>query len=89
MYYFMCLFYHLLAKNKSLLKKYLKLINFNFFRSSYEDFANLLFQVFCYHQVKNKMTKESHKNKYLELAKKLNYPYFNKKFLLEYTSAKK
>ena len=89
MYYFMCLFYHLLAKNKSEIKKYLKLINFNFFRSSYEDFANLLFQVFCYHQVKNKMTKESHKNKYLELAKKLNYPYFNKKFLLEYTSAKK
>ena len=89
MYYFMCLFYHLLAKNNSEIKKYLKLINFNFFRSSYKDFADLLFQVFRYHQVKNKTTKESYKKKYLELAEKLNYPYFNEKFLLEYTRVKK
>ena len=86
MYYFMCLFYYQLANNKSETNKYLKLINFNLISSSYEDFADLLFQVFYYHRVKNKTTKESHKNKYLELAKKLNYPYFNKKFLLEYTS---
>ena len=89
MYYFMCLFYHQLAKNKSETNKYLKLINFNLIRSSYEDFTDLLFQVFCYHQVKNKKIKKSHKNKYLELAEKLNYPYFKEKFLLEYTSAKK
>jgi hypothetical protein len=85
----MCLFYHQLAKNKSETNKYLKLINFNLIRSSYEDFTDLLFQVFCYHQVKNKKIKKSHKNKYLELAEKLNYPYFKEKFLLEYTSAKK
>ena len=89
MYYFMCLFYYQSIKNKAEIKKYLKLININFFKSCYEDFTNLLFQVFWYHQVKNKTTKESHRNKYLELAEKLNYPYFDEKFLLEYISAKK
>ncbi len=89
MYYFMCLFYYQSIKNKAEIKKYLKLININFFKSCYEDFINLLFQVFWYHQVKNKTTKESHRNKYLELAEKLNYPYFDEKFLLEYISAKK
>ncbi len=89
MYYFMCLFYYQSIKNKAEIKKYLKLININFFKSCYEDFTNLLFQVFWYHQVKNKSTKESHRNKYLELAEKLNYPYFDEKFLLEYISAKK
>ena len=89
MYYFMCLFYYQLDNNRSETNKYFKLINFNLIRSSYEDFADLLFQVFYYHRVKNKTTKESHKNKYLELAEKLNYPYFNEKFLLEYTNAKK
>ena len=89
MYYFMCLFYYQSIKNKVEIKKYLKLININFFKSCYEDFINLLFQVFWYHQVKNKTTKESHRNKYLELAEKLNYPYFDEKFLLEYISTKK
>ena len=49
----------------------------------------LLFQIFWYHHVKNKTTKEFHKNKYLELAEKLNYSYFDEKFLLEYTSIQK
>ena len=89
MYYFMCLFYYQSIKNKAEIKKYLKLTNINFFKSCYEDFTNLLFQVFWYHRVKNKTTKESHRNKYLELAEKLNYPYFDEKFLLEYISAKK
>ena len=89
MYYFMCLFYYQSIKNKAEIKKYLKLININFFKSCYEDFINLLFQVFWYHQAKNKTTKESHRNKYLELAEKLNYPYFDEKFLLEYISTKK
>jgi hypothetical protein len=89
MYYFMCLFYYQSIKNKVEIKKYLKLININFFKSCYEDFINLLFQVFWYHQAKNKTTKESHRNKYLELAEKLNYPYFDEKFLLEYISTKK
>ena len=89
MYYFMCLFYYQSVKKKAEIKKYLKLININFFKSCYEDFTNLLFQVFWYHRVKNKTTKESHRNKYLELAEKLNYSYFDEKFLLEYTSAKK
>ena len=89
MYYFMCLFYYQSIKNKVEIKKYLKLININFFKSCYEDFINLLFQVFWYHQAKNKTTKESHRNKYLELAEKLNYPYFDEKFLLDYISAKK
>ena len=89
MYYFMCLFYYQSIKNKAEIKKYLKLININFFKSCYEDFTNLLFQVFWYHRVKNKTTKESHRNKYLELAEKLNYPYFDEKFLLEYISTKK
>ena len=89
MYYFMCLFYYQSIKNKAEIKKYLKLININFFKSCYEDFTNLLFQVFWYHRVKNKTTKESHRNKYLELAEKLNYPYFDEKFLLDYISAKK
>jgi len=89
MYYFMCLFYYQSIKNKAEIKKYLKLTNINFFKSCYEDFTNLLFQVFWYHRVKNKTTKESHRNKYLELAEKLNYSYFDEKFLLEYTSAKK
>ena len=89
MYYFMCLFYYQSIKNKAEIKKYLKLTNINFFKSCYEDFINLLFQVFWYHQAKNKTTKESHINKYLELAEKLNYPYFDEKFLLEYISTKK
>jgi hypothetical protein len=89
MYYFMCLFYYQSIKNKVEIKKYLKLININFFKSCYEDFINLLFQIFWYHQAKNKTTKESHRNKYLELAEKLNYPYFDEKFLLEYISTKK
>jgi len=89
MYYFMCLFYYQSIKNKVEIKKYLKLININFFKSCYEDFINFLFQVFWYHQAKNKTTKESHRNKYLELAEKLNYPYFDEKFLLEYISTKK
>ena len=89
MYYFMCLFYYQSIKNKVEIKKYLKLININFFKSCYEDFINLLFQIFWYHQAKNKTTKESHRNKYLELAEKLNYPYFDEKFLLDYISAKK
>ena len=89
MYYFMCLFYYQSIKNKAEIKKYLKLTNINFFKSCYEDFTNLLFQVFWYHRVKNKTTKESHRNKYLELAEKINYPYFDEKFLLEYISAKK
>lgn len=89
MYYFMCLFYYQSIKNKVEIKKYLKLININFFKSCYEDFINLLFQVFWYHQTINKTTKESHRNKYLELAEKLNYPYFDEKFLLEYISTKK
>ena len=89
MYYFMCLFYYQSIKDKAEIKKYLKLININFFKSCYEDFTNLLFQVFWYHQVKNKTTKESHRNKYLELAEKLNYSYFDEKFLLDYISAKK
>ena len=89
MYYFMCLFYYQSIKNKVEIKKYLRLININFFKSCYEDFINLLFQVFWYHQTINKTTKESHRNKYLELAEKLNYPYFDEKFLLEYISTKK
>jgi hypothetical protein len=89
MYYFMCLFYNQSVKNKAEVKKYLKLINVSFFKPCYEDFADLLFQIFWYHHVKNKTTKESHKNKYLELAEKLNYSYFDEKFLLEYTSIQK
>jgi len=64
-------------------------LNVSFFKSCYQDFADLLFQIFWYHQVKNKTTKESYKNKYLELAEKLNYSYFDEKFLLEYTSIQK
>ena len=89
MYYFMCLFYNQSVKNKAEIKKYLKLINVSFFKSCYQDFADLLFQIFWYHHVKNKTTKEFHKNKYLELAEKLNYSYFDEKFLLEYTSIQK
>lgn len=84
MYYLMCLFYYQSINDKAELKKYLKLINIDFFRYSYEDFTGLLFQIFYYHQARNKNVKQFHRNEYLKLVEKLNYPYFNENFLLDY-----
>ena len=81
MFYLMCMFYHKLTQNKS---KYKKLFSLNNIRYSYEDYVKLLYSVFLYSEVKTKPLKEAVKNDYIQLNKKLKYPYFSEAYLTNY-----
>ena len=84
LFYLMGMFYHKLTQNKSNQSTYKKLYNLNNTRHSYEHYITLLHSIFLYSEAKTKPLKEAIKNDYIQLNKKLAYPYFSEAYLINY-----
>ena len=84
LFYLMGMFYHKLTQNKSNQSTYKRLFSLNNTRHSYEDYVTLLHSVFLYSEAKTKPLKETIKNDYIQLNKKLAYPYFSEAYLINY-----
>ncbi len=83
-YYLMCMFYNKLINNNPEKKKFSKLFNPNELQSSYEEYITLLILIFNYSETGSKNLKARYKQKYMDLARELNYPYFLEDLLDNY-----
>lgn len=83
-FYLMSAFYFKLTKNKSEEIKNFKRFNIQECRYSYEEFIDLIYQIYLYHNSKLISDKRLHKKNYFKLSQKFNYPYFSEKYLLDY-----
>lgn len=83
-YYFMCAFYYKLTNNKQKEIENMNRFNIEECRFSYEDYICMFYLIYLYHSNKSSSRKKILKKKYLELSKKLNYPYFSEDLLLNY-----
>ena len=84
LFYLMGMFYHKLTQNKSNQSTYKRLFSLNNTRHSYEDYITLLHSIFLYSEAKTKSSKKTIKNDYIQLNKKLAYPYFSEAYLINY-----
>jgi len=84
LFYLMAMFYYKLTKNISKKNKYMKLFILNTIRYSYKDYIKLLHDVFLYSEARTEPLKKSIKNDYVQLNKKLKYPYFSESYLMNY-----
>jgi hypothetical protein len=84
LFYLMGMFYHKMIQNKSNQRTYKRLFSLNNTRHSYEDYITLLHSIFLYSEAKTKSLKETIKNDYIQLNKKLAYPYFSEAYLINY-----
>ena len=84
LFYLMAMFYYKLTKNISKKNKYMKLFILNTIRYSYKDYIKLLQDVFLYSEARTEPLKKSIKNDYVQLNKKLKYPYFSESYLMNY-----
>jgi hypothetical protein len=84
LFYLMGMFYYKMIQNKSNQSTYKKLYNLNNTRHSYEHYITLLHSIFLYSEAKTKPLKEAIKNDYIQLNKKLAYPYFSEAYLINY-----
>lgn len=83
-YYFMSAFYYKLTNNASKEIESMKRFKISECQYSYEDYMKLLHHIYLYHSHKPNSEKRILKKKYLELSKKLNYPYFSEDLLVNY-----
>ena len=83
-YYLMCAFYFKFTKNRSEEIKNSKQFSIHECRYSYEEFIDLIHQIYLYHSSKLISEKRLVKKNYFKLSQKLNYPYFSEKYLLDY-----
>lgn len=83
-YYLMSAFYYKLTNNVSKEVEIIKQFDISEYKYCYEDYMRLLHYVYLYHSNKSNSKKRILKKKYLELSKKLNYPYFSESFLINY-----
>jgi hypothetical protein len=83
-FYLMCLFYYRLKGDIKKENNFFKLFKLSECRNSYEDFINLVYLIYLYDSSTTKTKKVNVKTRYINLNKKLNYPYFSDHFLLEY-----
>ena len=84
LFYLMAMFYYKLTKNNAKKNKYLTLFGLDNIRYSYEDYIKLLYDVFLYSEARTEPLKKSIKNDYIQLNKKLKYPYFSEAYLINY-----
>ena len=84
LFYLMAMFYYKLTKNIAKKNKYMKLFILNTIRYSYKDYIKLLQDVFLYSEARTEPLKKSIKNDYVQLNKKLKYPYFSESYLMNY-----
>ena len=80
----MSAFYFKLTKNKFEEIKNFKRFNIQECRYSYEEFIDLIYQIYLYHNSKLISDKRLHMKNYFKLSQKFNYPYFSEKYLLDY-----
>jgi len=88
LFYLMAMFYYKLTKNNAKKNKYLTLFGLDKIRYSYEDYIKLLYDVFLYSEARTEPLKKSIKNDYIQLNKKLKYPYFSEAYLINYFTDK-
>ena len=88
LFYFMAMFYYKLTKNNAVKKKYMALFSLDEIIYNYEDYIKLLYDVFLYSEARTESLKKSIKKDYIQLNKKLNYPYFSKAYLINYFTDK-
>ena len=84
LFYLMAMFYYKLTKNNAKKNKYMALFALDNIRYSYEDYIKLLYNVFLYSEARTEPLKKSIKNDYIQLNKKLKYPYFSEAYLMNY-----
>lgn len=84
LFYLMSMFYYKLTQNKDSQNTFKRLFSLNNIRHSYEDYVILLHSIFLYSEAKTKSSKETIKNDYIQLNKKLAYPYFSEAYLINY-----
>jgi len=84
LFYLMAMFYYKLTKNNTKKNKYMALFALDNIRYSYEDYIKLLYNVFLYSEARTEPLKKSIKNDYIQLNKKLKYPYFSEAYLMNY-----
>ena len=66
----------------------MKLFILNTIRYSYKDYIKLLQDVFLYSEARTEPLRKSIKNDYVQLNKKLKYPYFSEAYLINYFTDK-
>lgn len=83
-YYLMSAFYYKITNNGNKEIESIKQFDISEYKYCYEDYTNLLYLIYLYHSNKSSSKRKSLKNKYIELSKKLNYPYFSEDLLVNY-----
>lgn len=83
-YYLMSAFYYKFTNNGNKEIESIKQFDISEYKYCYEDYTNLLYLIYLYHSNKSSSKRKSLKNKYIELSKKLNYPYFSEDLLVNY-----
>lgn len=83
-YYLMSAFYYKITNNGNKEIESIKQFDISEYKYCYEDYTNLLYLIYLYHSNKSSSKRKSLKNKYIELSKKLNYPYFSEYLLVNY-----
>ena len=77
-------FYYKLIGDEKKEAEYNTLFSLNECRYSYEEFISLLYQIYLYDSAEGLSNKTKIKKKYIQLSKKLNYPYFSENYLTDY-----
>ena len=83
-FYLMGAFYYKLIGDEKKEAEYNTLFSLNECRYSYEEFISLLYQIYLYGSAEGLSNKTKIKKKYIQLSKKLNYPYFSENYLTDY-----
>lgn len=83
-YYLMSAFYYKFTNNGNKEIESIKQFDISEYKYCYEDYTSLLYLIYLYHSNKSSSKRKSLKNKYIELSKKLNYPYFSEDLLVNY-----
>lgn len=83
-YFLMSAFYYKLTNNASKEIEIIKRFSISEYKYCYEDYMYLLYLIYLYHSNKSNSKKKILKKEYLELSKKLDYPYFSEDFLINY-----
>tara|TARA_B110001469_G_C9627471_1_gene313421 strand:- start:1735 stop:1983 length:249 start_codon:yes stop_codon:yes gene_type:complete len=80
----MCLFYYRLSgdvKNENL---FIDTFTLSTCLRSYKDFMHILWLIYKFNAATDNLEKEELKNTYLQVSKKLKYPFFSENYLQNY-----
>ena len=83
-YYLMCIFYYRINGLSNLERNFFNLFDKNIVRYSYQDFINILYQVYLFDKSKTKKQKVMLKEKYSLISEKLGYTIFSDSFIESY-----